>query len=357
MSQRHAVEIGGRPVGGGAPVFLCFEGGATHTGLDSARRMVELAAEAGVDAIKFQTVFARNMMSSQDVQFEFGTTAGPRQESLYRLLQNRELPLEQWRALKRRADEVGVVFFSTPDCEATIDFLAEIGAPAIKIAGGDMNNYPLIRHAARTKLPVLLDTRGTLGELERAVETCVAAGNERIVIIHCPSGYPSAIASIRLRAIELYRRVFPYPVGFSDHSPGWDMDVAAVALGADFIEKTITFDTATPGPEHIMSLVPAQFGPFVAIMREVEQALGDPHVQLLDDVGRQKMNRGRRSVVLTRDGRAGEVVTADMITFKRPGFGIPPELAPLVIGRRLTTDVERDAPLRWDVLTTADGAR
>jgi sialic acid synthase SpsE len=357
VSARRTVLIGERPVGGGAPVFLCFEGGATHTGLESARRMVELAAEAGVDAIKFQTVFARNMMSTQDVQFEFGTTAGERQESLYRLLQNRELPLPEWRALKRRADEVGVVFFSTPDCEATIDFLVEIGTPAIKIAGGDMNNYPLIRHAAQTKRPVLLDTRGTLGELERAVETCVAAGNEQIVIIHCPSGYPSAIASIRLRAIELYRRVFPYPVGFSDHSPGWDMDVAAVALGADFVEKTITFDTATPGPEHVMSLVPAQFRPFVAIMREVEQALGDPHVQLLDEVGRQKMNRGRRSVVLTRDARAGEVITADMITFKRPGFGIAPELAPLVVGRRLLVDVARDAPLRWDALTAADGAR
>jgi len=344
-------------VGGGAPVFLCFEGGATHTGFESARRMVELAAEAGVDAIKFQTVFARSMMSTQDVQFEFGTTGGERTESLYKLLENRELPLPQWRALKARADEVGVIFFSTPDSEATIDFLAEIGAPAIKIAGGDMNNYPLIRHAARTTLPVLLDTRGTLGELERAVETCVGAGNEKIVIIHCPSGYPSAIASIRLRAIELYRRVFPYPVGFSDHSPGWDMDVAAVALGADFIEKTITFDVATTGPEHIMSLVPAQFRPFVAMMREVEQALGDHHVQLIDEAGRQKMNRARRSVVLTRPGKAGEMVTADMITFKRPGFGITPELASLVVGRRLVADVEPDAPLRWDALTVADGAR
>ena len=356
MSRRRTVEIGGRPVGNGAPVFLCFEGGATHTGFASARRMVELAAEAGVDAIKFQTVFARNMMSSQDVQFEFGTTRGERTESLYTLLENRELPLPQWRALKAHADEVGVIFFSTPDSEATIDFLAEIGAPAIKIAGGDMNNYPLIRHAARTGLPVLLDTRGTLGELERAVETCVGAGNEKIVIIHCPSGYPSAVASIRLRAIELYRRVFPYPVGFSDHSPGWDMDVAAVALGADFIEKTITFDVATAGPEHIMSLVPDQFRAFVAMMREVEQALGDPHVQLIDGTGRQKMSRARRSVVLTRPGKAGEIVTADMITFKRPGFGIAPELASLVVGRRLVTDVEPDAPLRWDVLTVADGA-
>jgi len=135
------------------------------------------------------------------------------------------------------------------------------------------------------------------------------------------------------------------------------MDVAAVALGAEFIEKTITFDTATPGPEHIMSLVPAQFGPFVAMMREVEQALGDPHVQLIDETGRAKMNRARRSVVLTRDARRGEVVTADMITFKRPGFGIPPELGSLVVGRRLLADVARDAPLSWDVLTAADGTR
>lgn len=351
---RHQVMLGGRPVGGGAPVFIVYEGGATHSGFGSACQMVDLAAASGADAIKFQTVFSHNMMSSQDVSFSYTTTQGERAESLAAILKRRELSYDQWAELKARADARGIIFFSTPDTPETIDFLVKIGAPAIKIAGGDMNNYPLIRYAAATRLPVLLDTRGTLGDLEKAVESCLREGNDRIVIVHCPSGYPSAVGSIRLRILEVYRRIFPYPIGFSDHSPGFEMNVAALALGADFIEKTITFDKNAPGPEHIMSLGPDELGAFVACLRQVEQALGDPYVRILDEAGKQAMLKGRRSVVMTRAAKAGEVLIEAMLTYKRPGYGIPPELAPLVLGRKLRVDVDRDAPLTWDALMESD---
>jgi sialic acid synthase SpsE len=337
-------------------VFVVFEGGATHTGFESARGMVDAAAESGADAVKFQTVFAGNLMSSQDVVFGYGTVTGQKQESLHQILRRRELSLDQWTAVRRRAEDRGVIFFSTPDTPGTVDFLVGIGTPAIKIAGGDMNNYPLIAHAASTKLPVLLDTRGTLGDLEKAIETCLARGNEQIVIVHCPSGDPSEVDSIHLRMIETYRRLFPYPVGFSDHSPGHDMDVAAVALGADFIEKTITFDRATAGPEHVMSLLPGEMADFVARMRFTEGALGTPYARIPDDGSRKNMRPARRSVVMARRAKAGETIRPDMVTYKRPGHGIPPELVGLVLGRTLRSDVEQDAPLTWDALMAGDDA-
>ena len=352
--ERRQVMIAGRPIGAGAPVFIVFEGGATHTGFESARRMVELAAEAGADAVKFQTVFARNMMSSEDVPFDYGTLEGKKQESLFEILKRRELSYDEWARVHGRAEERGVIFFSTPDTPESIDFLVRIGTPAIKIAGGDMNNYPLIAHAAATKLPVLLDTRGTLGDLEKAVETCVREGNEQIIIVHCPSGYPSDVESIQLRIIELYRRLYPFPVGFSDHSPGRDMDVAAIALGADFIEKTITFDRSAPGPEHIMSLIPDELGEFVVRLREVEQGLGTPFAKIPDEGGRKSMQKVRRSIVMARRAMAGETITASMVAYKRPGYGIPPELVSLVIGCTLRADVEQDAPLRWEALMGRD---
>jgi sialic acid synthase SpsE len=318
--------------------------------------MVDLAAAAGADAIKFQTLFARNMMSREDVTFDYGTLEGKKQESLFEILKRRELSYDEWALVRGRAEERGVIFFSTPDTPESIDFLLRIRTPAIKIAGGDMNNYPLIAHAASTKLPVLLDTRGTLGELEKAVETCVRQGNEQIIIVHCPSGYPSDVESIQLRMIELYRRLYPFPVGFSDHSPGRDMDVAAIALGAHFIEKTITFDRATRGPEHIMSLVPDELGEFVIRLREVEQGLGKPFARIPDDGSRKSMQKARRSIVMARRAAAGEKITEGMVTFKRPGYGIPPELVALVIGRTLRADVEQDAPLRWEALMGTDGA-
>jgi N,N'-diacetyllegionaminate synthase len=349
--ERKQVMIGDRAVGGGARAFLVFEGGATHTGLASALRLVDIAADAGVDAIKFQTVFADKMMAAADVPFDYGTIdGGTQRESLAAILRRREMPFPDWARLKARADERRLCFFSTPDTPETIDFLVRIGTPAIKIAGGDMNNYPLIQYAAATKLPVLLDTRGTLGELERAIETCVVAGNEQLVIVHCPSGYPSAVESIRLRMIEVYRRLFPFPVGFSDHSPGLEMNVAALALGADFIEKTITLDRAAPGPEHVMSLPPEATREFVVRLREVEQALGSPYATIVDAGAKQAMLKARRSIVLSRSARAGETLTQDMLTYKRPGYGIAPELAPLVVGRVLRRDVAENVPLPWEAI-------
>ena len=289
-------------------------------------------------------------MSREVVPFQYESTEGTQTESLSDILRRREMPYEDWAKLKAHADQAGVMFFSTPDSPESVDFLAEIGSPCLKIAGGDMDNYPLIDHAARTGLPVLLDTRGTLGELEAAVTTCKEAGNEDIVIVHTPSGYPSVIDSIRLRTVQVYLNTFPYPVGFSDHTPDMDMDVAALALGAHFIEKTITLDQTIQSAEHIMSIEPDAFADFVRRLREVEAAMGDPRVKVLTADEREAMKKTRRGVVLTRDAAAGEQVTAAMVNYKRPGYGISPKFVDLVVGKRLKHDKSMDVSLTWEDL-------
>ena len=351
---RKKVKIGDRWIGDGEPAFIVFEGGATHTGLESAIEMVDNAKSSGADAIKFQTMYVDEVMSRKDVQFQYESITGTKTEGLTEILKRREMPEEDWRKLKAHADEVGVLFFSTPFSYGTVDFLVEINSPCIKIAGGDMNNYPLIRHAALTSLPILLDTRGTLGELERAVSTCLDAGNDQIIIVHCPSGYPSPLDSVRLNMVPVYLNTFPYPIGFSDHTPDIDMNIAALCLGAHFIEKTITADRNVESVEHVMSLEPDEMAGFVQRLRDVERALGSPWTWSMSPDEKEALKKTRRGIVLNRDARAGEVITASMIDYKRPGYSISPELTDMVIGKRLKLDKPVDVPLDWADLSDAD---
>ena len=351
--ERKKVKIGDYGVGDGERCFIVFEAGATHTGLSSAMQLVDHAKAAGADAIKFQTIFVDKIMSRQDVQFEYESTSGTRTEGLAQILKRREMPYEDWARLQAYADEVGILFFSTPDSFESIDFLAKTGSPCIKINGGDMNNYPLIGYAAATGLPILLDTRGTLGELEQAIRTCLDAKNDQIIIVHCPSGYPSLLGSVRLKMVQVYLNTFPYPVGFSDHSPDIDMNIAAISLGAHFVEKTITLDRHIDSAEHIMSLEPQEMASFVSRLRDVEEALGAPGVKTVGAAEREAMKRARRSIVLKQDMAAGTVITADMLDYKRPGYAINPDLAEMVVGKRLKQEVPGDTPLQWGDLTDA----
>ncbi|MBI2524651.1 MAG: N-acetylneuraminate synthase family protein [Candidatus Rokubacteria bacterium] len=346
------VRIGDRTLGDGNPAYLVFEAGATHTGLASAKELVRAAAKSGADAIKFQTIFVDRLMSSQPVAVTYTTTTKSVQEDLATILRRRQLTDPEWLELARYAREQGITFFSTPDSPRSVDLLIEAGTPCIKIAGGDMNCLPLIRYAAETRLPVLLDTRGTLGELERAVETCLQAGNEQIVIVYCPSGYPATVEGVRLRSIELLRRTFPFPIGFSDHSPGIHMNVAALALGAHMIEKTITLDRHQASIEHVMSIEPKELEDFIVCLREVERALSGDRWRMMPGEERDGLKKMRRSVTLTRDKAAGDIITADDITYKRPGFGIASEFAGLVVGRRLREARPADSILAWEDLAS-----
>jgi len=279
-----SVTLGNKRIGDGEPCFITFEAGPTHDGLATALELVRQAGLAGADAIKFQIIDADRLVADRKLPFSYDVlvdrVTGRREtlhEPLYDILKRRELKLEEWHQVKAAADAAGLAFFATVSFFEDLEFLTAVGAHSVKIASSDINHLPLIRAAARTGMNVQLDTgNATLGEVETAVDAILAEGNHSIIIHQCPSGYPARLPSIQLRMIQTLKQMFPFPIAFSDHTPGWEMDIAAVALGADLLEKTITLDRCTRSVEHIFSLEGAEPGNFIQAIRDLETALGAP---------------------------------------------------------------------------------
>lgn len=324
--------IGARNVGDGYPCFITYEAGPTHAGLESAKRLVSYAAEAGADAVKFQIFdpdllcadrkqpFAYDVLVDRDT----GRTETV-SEPLYDILVRRCMTRSEWRELKAHSDRLGLAFFATAAFDDDIRLLADIGCHSIKIASADVNHIPLIRSAARSGMCVQLDTgNATLGEIEAAVDVIRSEGNENIIIHQCPSGYPARLESINLNIIRTLKQMFPYPVAYSDHTPGWDMDIAAVTLGANLVEKTITEDRATRSVEHIMSLEPHEMKGFIRAIRDLEIALGDRR-RILHPDEHSKRLAIRRSLYLTAAVRKGTALRDARFDFRRPGNGIAPD--------------------------------
>lgn len=330
---RSPVEIGNHVVGDGHPCFITFEAGPTHSGIDSAKELARHAAQAGASAVKFQIVDPDRLVADRKLPFSYDVLVDRESgrtetvtEPLYDILCRRTLTESEWRDLKAYCDGLGLAFFSTIVFEEEIDLVVAMGCHSIKIASADLNHTPLLRRAARTGLNIQLDTgNGTIGEVETAVDVVRREGNENIVIHHCPSGYPARLESINLRVITSLRQMFSYPIAYSDHTPGWDLDIAAVALGAAVVEKTITLDRTTRAVEHIMSLEPADMSRFVQAIRDLETALGSPR-RILHPQEVEKRRGMRRSMYLRKAVRAGTKLSEAEIDFRRPGFGIGPDL-------------------------------
>jgi sialic acid synthase SpsE len=348
------VPIGDKRCGDGEPVFIVFEAGPTHTGLDSARRLIEVAAEAGADAIKFQILLTDRLIGDASVEITYKVLGerGPEDvtERLDTVLRRRELRAEEWAELKRYSDKLGITFFATVDYPETLDLVAGLGCHAVKVASGDLSHHPWLDRVARAGMPVMVDTgSSTIGEIERAVEIVTAAGNDEIIIHHCPSGYPARLESVNLRIITTLRHMFEFPIAFSDHTPGWDMDIAAVALGATMVEKTLTLDRRQRSTEHIMSVEPGEAAAFVRAVRDLEVALGRPR-RIMTTAEAQGKVKARRSLFAARALRRGDRLTEDAVDWRRPGTGIVPAEARYALGRALARDVAAGTMLGWDDL-------
>ena len=325
------IKIGDHTIGDGEPCFITFEAGPTHDGVACAKRLVGLAAAAGANAIKFQIVDPDRLVADRNQLIRYEILADREtgrtefvEEPLYDLLCRRALGREDWIAIKELADSLCMAFFATVGFEDEIAFIESLGCDSIKIASSDVNHWPLIRCAARTGICIQLDTgNSTLGEIEEAVDIIRSEGNERIIIHQCPSGYPARLESVNLRIISTLKAMFPYPVAYSDHVPGWDMDVAAVALGANLLEKTISEDRTTPSIEHIMSLEPSDMKAFTQAIRNVETAMGNSR-RILGPMERKAREAYRRSVFLTEPVKAGQQLSSASIVFRRPAGGLPP---------------------------------
>ncbi len=340
------VSFGERKIGDGSPCFITFEAGPTHDGKESAKRLVSLAAQAGADAIKFQIIDPDRLVADKKQLFSYEILIDRESkrtetvsEPLYDILYRRSLNKEEWHEVKKYSDSLGLDFFATVGFDDEIEFLQELECDSIKIASADVNHFPFIRKAAKTGMCIQLDTgNSTIGEIEAAVEVVRSEGNENIVIHNCPSGYPARLESINLNIIPTLKRMFSYPVAFSDHSPGWHMDIAAIALGADLVEKTITEDRTKKSVEHIFSLEPKEMRQFVDTIREVEVAFGNPR-RIMHSDELQKRMEIRRSAFLKNNIKRGEKVQNGLIEYRRPGFGIGPDQFESYIGKKFSKDL------------------
>ena len=325
------VKIGNKIIGDGYPCFITFEAGPTHNGLESAMRLVKMAKDGGADAIKFQIFKPDNLVADRQLMFTYkvlvdkGTGATEEiSEPLYDIFVRRHLADDEWGQVKLCADSLGLAFFATIGDQEGLELVEALGCHSIKVASADINHLPFIRRVASTGLCIQLDTgNATFGEIEQAVDIILGEGNENIIIHNCPSGYPARLESINLRMIPALKSTFGCPIAYSDHTPGWDMDIAALALGANLLEKTISENRCTRSVEHIMSLELSEMGRFVQVVRDVEIAMGSSRRILSTQERKNRMNI-RRSVYLEESATKGQRLGQIKVSFKRPGFGVEP---------------------------------
>jgi sialic acid synthase SpsE len=343
--------IAEREVGAGRPCYVIAEIGSNHNrDLAVAHELIDRAKEAGADAVKFQTFSGERIYSRKTPPFRY--LAAITDKSPADLLEEISLPREWQAPLAAYATAAGIHFFSSPFDHEAVAELDAIGVPVLKIASFEIVDLPLIRRAAETGRPLLISTgMATLGEIEEALSAAAEGGTPAVGLMQCTSVYPAPAHAANLRAMETMRTAFGVPVGLSDHTAGIAVPIAAAALGAAFVEKHVTLDRTMKGPDHPFAVEPDELAAMVRGIREAEAALGNGRKQGPGPEESEEMYRlGRRSLIVTRDLPAGTLLELDMLTVKRPGFGIAPKYLELVVGRALRVDVEADDILTWEMV-------
>ncbi len=325
--------------------IIIAEAGVNHNGsLELARKMVVAAKEAGADYVKFQTAVPELVISSIAPKAEYQKETTGKEESQLEMCKAIHLPLSDYAGLKALCDEVGIGFMSTPFDLVSIDCLAELDMDWWKIPSGEITNLPYLRKIAALGGRVILSTgMSTLDEVKQAVEVLEKGGTprENIILLHCTTQYPTPMEAVNLLAMKALDTLGCGGTGFSDHTKGITADIAAAALGARVIEKHFTLDRSLPGPDHKASLEPGELGEMVRAIRDVEKALGSG-VKQVADAERTNIEIARKSIVAARDIAAGEILSEENITCKRPGNGISPMEWDRVVGTRAKCDFAAD---------------
>ncbi|MDP3722493.1 MAG: N-acetylneuraminate synthase [Candidatus Omnitrophota bacterium] len=345
------VTIAGRQIGGGAPCFIVAEVGVNHNGdVALATRLVEIAARSGADAVKFQTFKAEQVATPQAPKAGYQLQTTGVGESQVEMLRRLELSEEAHRALWDYCRARGILFMSTPFDEASADLLEALGVAVFKMSSGELTNLPFLAYVARKGKPMIVSTgMSTLAEVQTAVQAIHQAGNRQLVLLHCVSSYPTDPREANLRAMPAMAQAFQVPVGYSDHTPGIEVALAAVTLGACVIEKHLTLDRTLPGPDHQASLEPHELSALVKGIRTVESALGHGRKEPAASECGNALT-ARRSLVAAQDLRAGMRLASELIAIKRPGTGLPPAVLPHLIGRTMRVDVPAGSVLGWEML-------
>jgi sialic acid synthase SpsE len=344
------VRIGDRRIGDGEPVLVIAEAGVNHDGsVERAIQLVDVAADAGADVVKFQMFRAAELTTATAQTAAYQKTAGG--SSQRDMLRRLELSDDGFARVAAHCRTRQIEFLATPFSPPDVDRLRDLGVRALKIASTDLNNTLLLRRAAGTGLPLIVSTGASRAdEIAATVERLRSWGAaDRLILLHCVSGYPTPLAYANLRAIAALRREFGMPCGFSDHTASTDIAGWAVAAGACVLEKHFTLDREATGPDHAMSLDPVELATYVTLARQAQVALGSGRLGL-SPIEADVRAVARKSVVAATRIPAGATITPDMLTAKRPAGGIEPDRFDSVVGCRAAANIAADTVLTWEMV-------
>lgn len=323
--------------------FIIAEAGVNHNGsFELAKLLVDKAVWAGADCIKFQTFNSKNLVSKNAQKAEYQKKTTDSSESQLEMLKKLELSKEEFIELRDYCNQKGIMFLSTPFDLESIDFLASIGVKTWKVPSGEITNYPFLRAIGKRKESVIMSTgMCSLEEVRDSLKVLKKFGTTDITLLHCTTEYPAPYDSVNLKAMLTLQNEFGYKVGYSDHTNGIEIPVAAIAMGATVIEKHFTLDKTMEGPDHKASLEPEELRQMVLSIRNVEAAIGDG-IKQPSDAEKKNIAIARKSIVAACDIKKGEVFTENNLTAKRPGNGISPMQWEKILGKSAIKDFEKD---------------
>ena len=342
------IKIGGKWIGKGKPCFIIAEAGVNHNGdIDLAKKLIDIAKDAGVDAVKFQTFKTSHLVTKQTQMAEYQKKNIGRKGGQFEMMKKVELRYEDFNELKKYCDKKRIMFLSTPHETDAVEWLEPL-VPVFKIGSGDLTNLPFLEILAKKKKPIILSTgMANLGEVEEAIETLRKNGCENIIVLHCTTSYPAHINDINLRAMQTLEHAFKLLAGYSDHTLGITIPMVAVAMGAVMIEKHFTIDRTFCGPDHKASLEPNELKKMVKGIREIEKALGNGIKKPTNEEENIK-KIVRKSIVARIDILKGSTITKDMLGIKRPGTGLEPKYINEILGATAKININRDDMISWD---------
>ena len=332
------------------PIFIIAEAGVNHNGsLQTAKKLIDEAKGAGADAVKFQSFKAEKLASKSAEMASYQKNNSGKQESQLTMLKRLELSREAHLDLMRHAKKRRIAFISSPFDEESADLLEEMEVSMYKIPSGEITNLAYIFHVARKGKPLIISTgMANLEEIREVVETCYAAGNKNITLLHCVTEYPAPYNEINLSAMGTMWKVFRLPVGYSDHTEGIEIAIAAAAMGAAVIEKHFTISRDMPGPDHAASIEPNELREMISAIRHVELARGDGK-KIPAPCEKKNIAVARKSVVANRLIKKGHAILSEDISIKRPGNGIPPKQIAQVVGKRAKKTI-KEGPILWNMI-------
>ncbi len=318
--------------------YVIAEGGLNHNGdINIAKKLIDSAKECGANAIKFQTYKTENFVRETNQYFD--------------VFKNAELNFEQFEELKNYSKSIGLTFFSTPFDIESAEFLNQLEIPCFKIASSDLTNLPLITKIAKMQKPMIISSGlSTMNEINDAVNCCLFEGNNQIALLHCVANYPAQPNEVNMNVINTLKKTFDFPIGYSDNGESSLVDIVAVSMGANIIEKHFTLDKKMSGPDHGFSIEPNDLKSLISQIHEIDQMKGDG-IKIPQFSEIKNRLTIRKSITAKRDLQQGEKIQEDDISIKRPADGIEPKYLTMILGKTINTNIKKDSPIFWSSIS------